>query len=220
MYVRTRIWAGVLYPPSNRQLRLIFKQFSIPEHRFHRINNCKSTQMFHQILSIVTAFGFVAAAAPNVVVTRSVFDPSAVLSGPSPSAPTSLAVVIVNNASTSLALRSSLLGKGSAWRSPLPTSIAPYGVGYNYGFIAIPTTPGGAINATVEYAAASDDDEAASPPYAVIHLFFKDPAWPAGSFGCEVNSNAHDDSIVVYQGLFDTSLGTAATFFIHINPPQ
>ena len=160
----------------------------------------------------------VAAATP--VVTRSVFDPTVILSGPSPSAPTSLAVVIVNNASTSLALRSSLLGNGSEWRSPLPTSIAPYGVGYNYGFVAIPTTPGGAINATVEYAAASDDDEATSPPYAVIHLFFKDPAWPAGSFGCEVNSNAHDDSIVVYQGLFDTSLGTAATFFIHINPPQ
>ena len=137
-----------------------------------------------------------------------------------PGNPTSMSVVLINTAAPSgLYLQSKTISAGGGTFTSAPAASIPL-LGsrqYNYGFTLEANQSTGVSKSTVIYAANNTNNNMA--PYAVLALFARDPTQP-GTFGLEVNSNTHANTITVYQGLFGESDSTTATFFVHIDPPK
>ena len=140
-----------------------------------------------------------------------------------PGNPISMSVVLINTAAPSgLYLQSKTISAGGGTFSSAPAASIPlYGSRqYNYGFTLAANKSTGVSKATVIYAANNTEtNQPGQAPYAVLALFARDPTQP-GTFGLEVNSNTHANTITVYQGLFGDSDSTTATFFVHIDPPK
>jgi len=125
-----------------------------------------------------------------------------------------MSVVVINTACAALSKKSDEIGSGGgSYTSPPPASIGQYGQGYDYGWTLGTDAVSRAANSTTRWA-----DASGAGPYAIVHLFAKDPALP-NMFGVEVNSNVKDAKITLYSGLFGDQSTTELTTFIHIDPP-
>jgi hypothetical protein len=78
--------------------------------------------------------------------------------------------------------------------------------------VAIAPDAGGAINVSFVYR------DQTSGAYAIISAISKSPLQP-GVFGLEVNSNTHDDQIIIRAGLFGDGPTTQVDYFLLISPP-